>query len=317
MSEKTALTIGNFDGVHLGHQALINAAQTALPDITRVVVLSFDPHPMTVLNPTRSPKRLSTFAQRREWISSFPRTEMLRLEPTKEYLSQTPQQFIQSVVERFEPLAIIEGEDFRFGKGRAGTIQTLLEQGSAKGFRTVIVDPVEATLADQSIVRVSSSLIRWLVGCGRVVDAARLLGRPFEMRCMVQPGDKRGRTIGFPTVNLDARDYQMPGDGIYAGRAVIPGGEAFPAAISVGTKSTFGQHARVCEAYLIGYEGPFDHYDWDVQLEFHHWFRDQITYPNAAALIEQLHRDVDRVQTMFAKTASRGRSERMEPQRIA
>jgi riboflavin kinase / FMN adenylyltransferase len=318
MSEKTAITIGNFDGVHLGHQALIEAAHRAVPGITRVVVLSFDPHPITVLKPAASPARLSTFAQRKQWISEFERTELVRLAPTREYLSQTPAEFVQSVVDQFKPMVIVEGQDFRFGKGRAGTVETIRELGKTHSFATVVVDPVERALADQSIVRVSSSLIRWLLACGRVADASMLLGRPFEMSCAVKPGDKRGRTIGFPTANLDAVDYQVPGDGIYAGTATIPDGRTFAAAISVGTKPTFGEHARVCEAFLIDYDGPLDQYEWIVHLQFHHWLRDQLVYPNAGTLIEQLHRDVERTQALVAGAShNAAASARMEPQAIA
>lgn len=328
MNRATGITIGNFDGVHRGHAELVRATRSAVGADGRVVVLSFDPHPISVLRPDSTPSRLTPFERRRDLLIAAGADDVIALSPTKELLGQDAVDFIRSIVESESPAFIVEGPDFRFGKGRTGSIGTLREYESAFGYRTIIIDPVEAELRNQHIVRISSTVLRWLIAHGRVEDARLLLGRPYDLECPVVPGDKRGRTIGVPTANLDHGDLLLPGDGIYAGRAIVlnerqadvsplqsgpaPGAvpatrevttkpgtrpprlaEGFPAAISVGTKPTFGKHPRVCEAHLIGYDGPLNHYGWTIRLEFHYWLRDQLVYRNLDSLVDQLHRDID------------------------
>jgi len=241
-------------------------------------------------------------AQRTERLQLLGANEVHPLVPTKELLSQSPREFVKSMVERFNVRHFVEGNDFHFGKGRAGSIDTLRALEGELGHDTIVVPPVEAALADMSIVRASSSLIRWLLGHGRVRDAAMLLGRPYELRCEVVKGDQRGRAIGFPTANLAHGDMLLPADGIYCGRGTIERNSAlsFPAAISIGTKPTFGNHPRTCEAHLVGFDGALDDYGWKIRLEFHDWLRDQLVYPEVEALIEQLHRDVDQVRRHVA-----------------
>lgn len=318
MNGTTGITIGNFDGVHRGHAALVRATRSAVGADGRVVVLSFDPHPISVLRPDSTPPRLTSFERRRRLLIAAGADKVVVLSPTKQLLGQDAGDFIRSIVESESPAYIVEGPDFRFGKGRAGSVETLREYASQFGYRMIIIDPVEATLQNQHVVRVSSTMLRWLLARGRVEDARQLLGRPYDLECPVIEGDKRGRTIGVPTVNLDHGELLLPADGIYAGRAIIvderesqrPGSKAarppetYPAAISVGTKPTFGKHPRVCEAHLIGYDGPLDHYGWMIRLEFHHWLRDQLVYTDLDSLINQLHRDIER---SAALTAEEGR----------
>lgn len=292
MSRPTALTIGNFDAVHRGHVALVGAARSAAGGSGRVVALTFDPHPLAVLRPRAVPPRLSTFDQRAQWLAEAGADAVVPLRPTAELLKQSPEEFVADLVKRYAPGAIVEGADFRFGHGRAGSVETLNVLGKRHGFETIVVEPVEVALSDHSVVRVSSSLIRWLIGHGRVRDAVILLGRAYELRGVITAGDKRGRTIGVPTANLAPTEQLLPADGIYAGTAARPDGRNFAAAISVGTKPTFGEHPRVCEAHLIGYDGPLDDYGWEIRLQFHHWLRDQLAYATVDALIEQLHRDI-------------------------
>lgn len=305
MSCRTVITLGNFDGVHLGHAALVSAARRAAdrfevdPSRPSMTVLSFDPSPVTVLQPSKAPPRLSQFAQREQWLRQAGADEVVALRPTPGLLDLTAERFLTSLVEQYNPVAIVEGPDFRFGRGRGGSIALLRELESRYGYETIVVDPVDAVLSDQSLVRVSSTLIRWLLGHGRVRDATALLGRPYELRCQVVRGDQRGRTIGVPTANLDQLDQLLPGDGIYAGLAERPDGRRFPAAISVGTKPTFGQHPRTCEAHLLGYGGPLDDYGWTIRLEFHHWLRDQLLYHDVEALIDQLQRDIQQTGTLM------------------
>jgi riboflavin kinase/FMN adenylyltransferase len=228
--------------------------------------------------------------------------EVLRIEPTLEFLQQDAQTFITRLVEEHRPRFIVEGPDFRFGRDRGGSIETLRQFEPCFGYRLIVVDPVEVVLADQSIVRASSSLARWLVANGRVHDARTLLGRPFEIESEVVRGDQRGRTIGFPTANLGhAADQVMPADGVYAGFAERDGAR-YPAAISVGDKPTFGRHARTCEAFLLDYHGPVDDYGWTMRLHFTHWLRDQLKYDSVEALMAQLYRDTADTRRLAAQS---------------
>jgi riboflavin kinase/FMN adenylyltransferase len=304
VQQPIAVTIGNFDGVHLGHAALVRAARQKVGSGGRVIVLSFDPHPATLLRPNAPVERLSRFDQRTRWLQEAGADAVVALIPTTELLSQSPEEFIGAIVRRFSPRAIVEGNDFHFGRGRAGSVETLQSLGEAHRFEAVIIEPVETALTDQSMARVSSSTIRWLLSRGRVRDAAMMLGRPYELLSAVARGDRRGRTLGFPTANLAPQECVLPADGIYSGAAIVPGGETVPAAISVGTKPTFGQHARVCEAHLVDYTAPLDHYGWPIRLQFHDWLRDQVRFAGADALVDQLRRDVAEVQAAAAAGAS-------------
>lgn len=299
---RTAITIGNFDAVHVGHAALVAAARAAAGDDGRVVVLCFDPNPLTVLRPDAAPPRLTTFAQRQRFLRDLGATDVVRLEPRREFLQQTPKQFLAWCVERWQPAAIVEGADFRFGRGRAGSIATLRETEPRFGYRTIVVDPVDVALSDQSLVQASSTLARWLIAHGRVIDARIVLGRPYEIDAQVASGDKRGRMIGFPTANLAAPPQMLPADGIYSGQAWRDDAGPWPAAISVGTKPTFGSSPRTCEAHILDYDGPVDDYGWNIRLQFTHWLRDQLTYDSAETLIEQLHRDIALVRSISAQS---------------
>ncbi len=298
MEPRTAVTLGNFDGLHRGHAALIAAARAAVGPEGRVVVLAFDPHPAAVLRPDARPARLTTLETRRRCAIEVGADELLPLEPTRERLGQTPNEFLDDLVREHRPDVIVEGPDFRFGRARAGDVETLRLRGRDLGFDTVVVDPVDVALGNQQLVRVSSTMIRRLVAAGRVGDARRLLGRPYALEGAVVRGEQRGRTIHIPTANLDPGDLLLPADGVYAGVANGPDGRVRPAAISVGRKPTFGEHARLCETHLVDYDGPVDRYEWPMTVRFHHWLRDQVRYDGVDALIDQLQRDIARTREL-------------------
>ncbi len=302
MPLSTAITIGNFDGVHRGHAALIQAARDTVGDQGRVIALCFDPHPARILHPdspSAGPARLSSFAEREAGLLDTGADEVIRLQPTPEFLGQSPDAFIASLTQQYGPKVIVEGPDFRFGQKRAGSVATLRKLEEKYGYKTMIIDPVETTLSDGLVVTISSTMIRNLLIQGRVGDVSRLLGRPYSLNCPIVMGDRRGRTIGFPTANLDPGDRLLPADGIYAGLAHRPDGANFPASISIGSKPTFGASPRTCEAFLIGYNGPVDDYGWIIQLEFHHWQRDQLKFSAIPALIEQIKRDTERTESLM------------------
>jgi riboflavin kinase/FMN adenylyltransferase len=279
-----------------------------------VGALVFDPNPIEVLRPAQAPARLTTFAQKRDLLLACGADEVHRLEPSAALLSESPEQFVNRILGLHQVVGVVEGPDFRFGKGRAGDVSTLATLGAKLGFTVDVVDPVSVTLNDHAIAPARSTIVRWLLGHGRVDDAARVLGHPYTMRGEVVRGDQVGRTIGFPTANLRSVCL-APGDGVYAGRARLEDGREFVAAISVGTKPTFGERQRAVEAVLLG-PGSADaaaltglaEYGWSLDLEFHRWVRDQVRFESVESLIGQLKRDcaavVDVMDGVQARTGA-------------
>lgn len=248
---ETAVTIGNFDGVHAGHGALVARSRALVGASGRVVVLAFDPHPSSVLRPGTEPPRLTTFARRTELLRGLGADEVRRLEPDRGLLSLSPEAFMRHVVDSFSPAVLVEGADFHFGKGRAGHVAELREIGARMGFGVEVVEPVEVELCDQSLVTASSSLARWLLAGGRVADAGRVLGRAYELSGDVVSGDRRGRGIGFPTANIEPAETP-PAAGVYACTAELPDGRELPAAVHIGERPTIGDGKPRVEAHVLG-----------------------------------------------------------------
>ena len=251
MRQPAVVTIGNFDGVHTGHRALVARARDLCARIgaARVVALVFDPSPQAVLT-GRGPERLSTLSQRIDWLKACGADEVVHLEPSRELLELEPDRFVRLAVERWHAAGFVEGPDFCFGKSRSGNAQTLCRLAAELNLVAEIMPPVEVVLDDHLRVEARSSLVRWLLAQGRVADARRVLGRPYQLVGTVVQGDRRGRTIGYPTVNLRT-DLAIPADGVYAATATLPDGRELAAALSIGTKPTFGACARAIEAYLF------------------------------------------------------------------
>jgi len=309
----TAITIGNFDGVHVGHAALVHAARRLAGPNGRVLALAFDPHPLSRLRPGQAPAMLSTFEQRAAWLKEAGADTVERLDPSPELLALDPETFVRSKIERYGLSRgaswFVEGTDFHFGKGRAGSIATLRSLGAALGFGVEVVPPVEATLGDHLVVRASSSVVRWLVSQGRVRDAAIVLGRPYEVQGRVARGDQRGRTIGFPTANI-ATAHLLPADGVYSGLATTPEGVTLHAAVNIGTRPTFSGTDRRFEAHLMlpaggAWSPPPSHpeYDWPITLRLVSWLRDQVRFDSPARLTDQLARDCGRARATLAPSA--------------
>lgn len=298
----TVLTIGNFDGVHRGHQALLDAARQAAGDGGRVVAMTFDPLPRHVLSAT-SPGLLATVARRQALLASYGADEVHVASIDQEWLRQDAEAFIDHVVTQWSPTVLVEGPDFRFGRDRGGDIEVLRAAGQRHGFEVHVIDPVEAPLANQVPVPVRSSQIRWLLEHGRVHDAACLLGRPWRLEGPVVSGDQRGRVLNCPTANLDHGDLLLPADGVYAGLARCPGG-VFPAAISVSDKPTFARTPRLLEAHLLGWQGPMDAYGWALEVDLMYWVRDQIRFDDVAALQAQMARDLKKVSELLSDVSA-------------
>lgn len=300
MSKPAIITIGNFDGVHLGHQAILaTARRMAQPNDAGVIALTFDPFPVAILRPDQAPPRLTSIDQRVAALTQAGADEVVVIEPTREILSQEAARFIAGLVEQHHAVGFVEGKDFRFGNKRGGNMTMLAEMGRERGFGVEAMPRVEQRLRDQSVAPISSSLVRWLIGRGRVEDAQACLGRPFELAGRIVKGEQRGRTIGVPTINLDPAAYTgqiVPMDGVYAGSAILDSQPAteHSAAISVGLKPTFGHNQLTVEAHLLNLntEHPDSLYGQHVRLRFARWLRDQYPFPGVEMLKQQLRRDI-------------------------
>jgi riboflavin kinase / FMN adenylyltransferase len=300
--QRSVLSIGSFDGVHAAHAALVRRARGVADEAgARVVVLCFDPHPAAFLRPEAVPPRLTTFAQRCELLRADGADEVVKLEPTAELLAKSPDMFIAELAQRYAPVAMVEGPDFHFGHRRAGTIETLRALGAQHGFAVHVQAAMETALSDHTIVRISSTMTRWLLEQGRVRDAAILLGRDYTIEGTVVQGDRRGRQIGFPTANIHT-PCLVPADGVYGGAAELADGRRFVAAISIGTKPTFHAAGRALEAYLLnaapdagGCIPGLPEYGWQIRLTLSHWLRDQAKFGSVLELVEQMNRDCQRI----------------------
>jgi riboflavin kinase/FMN adenylyltransferase len=295
----TAVTIGNFDGVHLGHAALVQRCRALVGPMGRVVVLTFDPHPLTLLCPARVPERLTALERRAALLRELGADHVEVLLPTPEFLGLEPDEFVNWLLRSFEPSFIVEGEDFHFGRGGRGTNKTLQLLSSRPGFATyqsIVVPPVEVSLSDQSIVRCSSSLLRFLVVQGRTTDAGTMQGRPYEVTGTVVQGDQLGRTIGFPTINIETQCL-YPADGVYAATIVTPDNTRLAAAANVGSRPTVKGVQRRIEAHATGSVLPFE-YNWPVRLEFGAFLRDQVRFDGLERLTAQLRRDCARAAVL-------------------
>jgi riboflavin kinase/FMN adenylyltransferase len=293
-----ALAIGNFDGVHLGHQALLaEAVRQARP----AVAVTFDPHPIQILRPAAVQPFLSTLAERAELLQQYGVDHVLILQTTPALLHLEAREFFQRIiVDGLQATALVEGFNFGFGRNREGTIEALKGLCTEKNVRLTLIPPQE--VAGQVV---STSRIRRELEAGRVDVAKQMLGRPYRIAGIVGTGAKRGATLGFPTANLHEIATLIPGNGVYAVRANIsplaPGGRGdggegdeqktiWPAAANVGPNPTFGEHARKVEVHLIGFGGLL--YGKILSVDFMQKIRDTRPFANAQELVAQIHADI-------------------------
>jgi riboflavin kinase/FMN adenylyltransferase len=282
--DAAAVTVGNFDGVHRGHQALVAAAREAA--VGQALVLTFDPHPVRVLAPGRSVPPIMSDRQREEALAAVGVDLLAVLAFDREVAGLSAERFVQEVlVDGLHARCVVVGEGFRFGRGRQGDVELLRRLGSELGFRAVAVDPVL-----HEGLPVSSTRIREALGRGDVALAAALLGRPHVLAGEVARGDARGRTLGFPTANLSAVEGLTPANGVYACHATLASGAVVPAAVNVGVRPTFDGLQRRIEAHLIGFEG--DLYGTRLIVGFVERLRGERPFPGRDALVAQLHDDV-------------------------
>ncbi len=277
------MTIGVFDGVHVGHQSVIgHCVQVAQDAGLRAVAVTFDPNPLEVLRPEHAPTRLCSVSRRLRFIEQVGVHAVEVLEFSLGMAAMTAQEFIDEILlERLNAQHVVIGQGFRFGHKAQGTAATLREAG-------LTVDEFGLVGGGDPV---SSTRVRAAIAAGDVVAAARMLNRAPELEGVVVTGHKRGRDLGFPTANVEAhRLAAIPADGVYAGTAVV-GEDAHLAAISIGTNPTFEAQNRTVEAYLLDFDA--DLYGRDLRLEFRSRLRDTLAFDSVDALVEQMHRDVE------------------------
>ncbi len=295
----TAVTIGAYDGVHLGHRALLRdlSARAAASGLSTVVV-TFDRHPASVVRPGTAPKQLTTLEQKLELLADcgIDRTLVVPFDATR--AAESAEDFVREVlVDELAARLVVVGEDFHFGQGRRGNVALLRTLGAEHGFEVVGVG-----LTGDGSEPVSSTRIRGLLADGDVEEAARLLGRPHEVRGPVVRGDGRGgRDLGFPTANLALPDdVALPADAVYAGHFRRADGSVHQAAISVGRRPTFyepGTAPVLVEAYLLHFDG--DLYGEEVRVSFAHRLRAERRFESVDALVAQMRADVEATERML------------------
>jgi len=295
-----AVTIGAYDGVHLGHQALLrDLTELAEARHLSTVVVTFDRHPASVVRPDSAPKQLVDLEQKLELLAAcgIDRTVVITFD--KERSAESAEDFVKEIlVDELAAKLVVVGEDFHFGKDRRGNVPLLNELGREYGFATLGVG-----LTAGGGGAVSSTRIRALVAAGDVEGAATLLGRPHEVRGPVVHGDGRGGPeLGFPTANVAVgADIALPADGIYAGRYLRPDGSSHVAAISVGRRPTFYEPESapvLVEAYLLDFEG--DLYDEPARVAFEHHLREERPFGSVEELIAQMQRDVEATRSLLS-----------------
>lgn len=283
-----SVAIGVFDGVHIGHQALIRlTAARAKQQGGSALAATFDPLPIQALAPGAPPSALSDVEERARLLHAVGADDVVVFHFTKQFAALTADEFIRRLAEAGAVRQIFVGEDFQFGHERAGNVRTLAAAGPKYGFDVLVTPPVKL---DGEVV--SSTRIRNALLAGNVEIAAQLLGRPYAVKGTVVHGDKRGRALGFPTMNLAVpRERLLPRDGIYAMWATV-NGERVRAAASLGVRPTFGPGGdRVLEAYLLDWKG--DAYGDTIEAAFVKRLRDELRFTSAAELSAQIARDVE------------------------
>jgi riboflavin kinase/FMN adenylyltransferase len=283
-----AVTVGVFDGVHHGHRLILGRLVAAPFPST---VLTFDPHPAEVLSPGTHPRLITTVEERIELMHGVGVDSVGVLDLT-EIRHLEPEQFVtQVLMAKLGTRLIVVGSDFQFGRNRAGDTEFLRQAGETHGFEVDVVDLVESGRV------ISSSRVRSLIEEGEVAAAAALLGSRYRLSNVVVPGDRRGKTLGFPTANLQPPARKViPGRGIYAAFAHL-GGETLAAAVNVGVRPTFGGGELLIEAFILDFDR--DIYGSVMDLEFVERLRPELEFDNPEALVEAMNLDVARVRQVL------------------
>ncbi len=293
------IALGNFDGFHRGHQAVAGEAiRWAHAEGRPSIIATFDPHPVRFFKPDVPPFRLTTLEQRQELYLAAGATAMLVFHFDAELSGTSAEDFIQHIlIERFGAAGVVTGGDFTFGKGARGNVDVLREFGGRLGLESRVVEPVAAGDAV-----VSSSRIRAALRDGDPQLAAQLLTRPFAIRGIVEHGDKRGRTIGYPTANLAIEHYLRPKYGVYAvtGR-ILATGQVLKGAANIGIRPQFEPPKELLEPYFFDFSG--DLYGQEIEVAFHHYLRGEARFDSLDALMAQMDKDCTEARRLLSAQA--------------
>jgi riboflavin kinase/FMN adenylyltransferase len=309
------VSIGNFDGVHLGHQDIVRAARQVRPGVP-LSVMTFEPHPAAILHPQKAPGVLSPLPMKIRLLEQFGVDQMIVVTDSIKLLNRSPKEFVDEfLVKTLAPSAVIEGPNFNFGYGRSGTIETLKTLGKERGFdvcevpsRQIHLDP------DRRSVRCSSSLIRQLLEQGEVCHAAAALGRPYRLVGKTVPGRGLGRQLGFPTANIEPEKQIIPSEGVYAGfvaagdtlEEICVGGIRRPAAFSLGRAKTFlTDHPMLIEAHILD-SGVEDLRGKYLAMDFVERIRGQQRFEGKDELICQIDRDCKKILEILSHSQYTG-----------
>jgi len=304
------LTIGNFDGVHVGHRQILAAAKEAAAQReTQLLVMTFEPHPLAVLRPEKAPGVLTPLVVKERLLTELGADCILVVESTSELLSLSAEGFVRRfLVENIRPSLVVEGESFNFGSGRSGGISTLQELGAENGFDVSVVTAKEVELSAGRTVKVSSTIVRDLLANGDVADAAVALGRPYRLMERIIAGRGKGRRLGFPTANMKLPGQVIPAEGVYAGFAEVAdtpdqllwARAKSPAAFSIGTSATYGdKNPLLIEAHLL-IDGVGRLYDKWLALDFVERIRPQKKFKSESELSAQIGKDCKKARTFLA-----------------
>ncbi|SED74326.1 bifunctional riboflavin kinase/FAD synthetase [Jiangella alba] len=295
----SVVTIGNFDGVHLGHrQVLTRMVADAAAAGAQSVAVTFDPHPRRLHRPEDAPPLITGVRDKLELLASTGLDAVLVQPYTWEFARQSPEQFVRRfLVDGLRAVTVVVGRDVRFGWQNAGDLSTMLSLGAEYGFSVEVIEDVSTP---DGARRWSSTWVRELLLAGDVAGAAEILGRPHRLRGVVVEGDKRGRELGFPTANLSSdADGLVPADGVYAGWLSRASGDRLPAAISIGTNPTFAGDSRRVEAYVLG-RTDLDLYGDEILLEFVERLRPTLKFDSVDDLVATMHDDAAKARVVLS-----------------
>ncbi len=289
------VALGNFDGFHLGHQAVVSRAiARAFHERRPVIVATFDPHPVKFFKPEVPPFRLTTLDQRECLFAHAGADAMLVFEFGAELAAMDAEAFVADVLgRRIETIGVVTGDDFSFGKGRRGDVALLAQVGAENGIKAEAVPQV---LLDGE--RISSGRIREALVEGDSAIATRMLSRDYAIEGVVQPGDARGRKLGYPTANLTIGDYQPPRYGIYAVRVTLKDGSEHPGVANFGVRPTFDETEELLEAHLLDFDGNL--YGQKIEVALHAYIRDEKKFDGIEPLIAHMRDDEAKARHLLA-----------------
>ena len=301
LPDGSVLTIGNFDGLHLGHQEIITTArQMADQRGGKLAVMTFDPHPLTVLRPEHTPGILLPMDLKQDMLSEYGVDYFIIINDSYKLLNLSPRDFIDSfIMKHVRPSVVVEGDNFQFGYGRSGNCQTLCELGNEYGFEVKILKSLEIAVETAEKIICSSTEIRQFVEMGHVKSAMQVLSRPYRLMGKTVPGRGKGSELGFPTANIDSVDQIIPAEGVYAGYVsiandrehLLKADQKLKAAFSIGRAKTFlTEHPLLVEAHLLG-ECPGNLYGKFISMDFIGKIRNQRRFESEEELIAQISKD--------------------------